>query len=307
MEAPTIKGEIIKKYFSIISNKGRKFMIDLFNYHYSIYIYALFEDEIKKDEFQKEYKLEDLQKIKFLSLFDTVDDIFEEIINLFEKKLSEIKLLEESYKLIINIPLEGKKITDVTLNLDLKIRNIDEKYDELYNIILKLKNENDELKKEQKRNEEEINELKKCPHPIGSVYTQYPNCKEPKELWNKTKWELLDYNGAFFRSIGGNSLDFGKFQNEGLPNIKGNKLLAWTDESGGGIIMDGRTNINDSALYSYQDSKYYSYYYVSHMPSKFSGHHNILGFNANRANHIYGNSDHVTPGNYAIKIWKRIE
>ena len=67
-----------------------------------------------------------------------------------------------------------------------------------------------------------------------------------------------------------------------MPNIKGNKLLAWTDESGGGIIMDGRTNINDSALYSYQDSKYYSYYYVSHMPSKSSCHHNILGFNANR-------------------------
>ena len=152
-------------------------MIDFLNYHYSIYIYALFENEIKKDEFQKEYKLEDLQKIKFLSLFDTVDVIFEEIINLLDKKLSEIKLLEESYKLIIKIPLEGKKITDITLNLDLKIRNIDEKYDELYNIILKLKNENDELKKEQKRNEEEINELKKCPHPIGSVYTQYPNCK----------------------------------------------------------------------------------------------------------------------------------
>ena len=212
MEAPTIKGEIIKKNFSIISNKGRKFMIDLFNYHYSIFIYALFEDEIKKDEFQKEYKLEDLQKVKFLSLFDSIDDIFEEIINLFDKKLSEIKLLEESNKLIISIPLEGKKITDITLYLDLKIRTIDEKYDELYNIILKLKNENDKLKLEQKRNEEEINESKKCPLPIGAVYTQYPNCKEPKELWNKTKWELLDFNGAFFRAIGGNSLDFVNFK-----------------------------------------------------------------------------------------------
>ena len=102
-------------------------------------------------------------------------------------------------------------------------------------------------------------------------------------------------------------MDFGKLQNEGLPNIKGNNLLAWTYESGGGIIMDGRTDINNSALYSYQDTKYYSYYYVSHLPSKLSVHHNILGFNANRANNIYGNSEHVTPENYAIKIWKRIE
>ena len=32
----------------------------------------------------------------------------------------------------------------------------------------------------------------------------------------------------------------------------------------------------------------------------------ILGFNAIRSNSIYGNLNHVTPENYAIKIWKRI-
>ena len=145
-------------------------------------------------------------------------------------------------------------------------------------------------------------------NPIGAVYTQYPNCKEPKELWEQTKWELLNYNGAFFRATGGNSLDFGKLQKEGLPNITGNKLLAWTDSSGGGIIMNGSTNINKSALYSYKDNNYYSYYYNSSLYSKDAPqHHNILGFNANRTNSIYGNSEHVTPENYAIKIWKRIE
>ena len=33
----------------------------------------------------------------------------------------------------------------------------------------------------------------------------------------------------------------------------------------------------------------------------------ILGFNAIRSNSIYGNLNHVTPENYAIKIWKRIK
>jgi hypothetical protein len=71
--------------------------------------------------------------------------------------------------------------------------------------------------------------------------------------------------------------------------------------------MTERTNTNKSALYSYQDSKYYSFYYKSkHSTKDDSGHHNILGFNAKRANSIYGNSEHVTPENYAIKIWKRI-
>ena len=156
--------------------------------------------------------LEDLQKIKFLSLFDSVDDIFDEIINLFDKKLSEIKLLEELNKLIINIPLEGKKIKDIILYLDLKIRTTDEKYNELYDIILKLKNENDILQLAQKKYEEELNELKICPHPIGAVYTQYPNCKEPNELWKKTKWELLDYNGAFLDQLEENLWILGNYK-----------------------------------------------------------------------------------------------
>ena len=58
-------------------------------------------------------------------------------------------------------------------------------------------------------------------------------------------------------------------------------------------------------LYLYQDSNYYSFYYSSNLYSKAANHHNILGFNANRVNRIYGNSEHVTPENYSIKIWKR--
>ena len=80
------------------------------------------------------------------------------------------------------------------------------------------------------------------------MYTQYPNCKEPKELWHNTIWELLNFNGAFFRATGGNSLEFGNLQKEGLPNIEGNKLLGWTDYSGGGIIMCESTNNQISAL-----------------------------------------------------------
>ena len=292
MEAPAIKGE--KKNYSVISDKNNKYLIDIINNHNSISLYAMLESEIKNDEYQKEYKLEDFKTIKFLSILDSIDDIFEEIINFFDKKLSEIKIREETNKILINIPLEGVKIKDIILSLDLKIKSTEEKYNQLYNIILKLK--------------DEINELKKCPHPIGAVYTQYPKCKEPKELWDKTKWELLNYQGAFFRATGGNSLDFGKLHKEGLPNITGNKLLAWTDCTGGGIIMKESTNINKSALYSYKDNNYYSFYYISKDYTKDSPqHHNILGFNANRTNSIYGNSEHVTPENYAIKIWKRIE
>ena len=47
-----------------------------------------------------------------------------------------------------------------------------------------------------------------CPFPVGAVYTQYPECKAPAELWSGTKWEKLDFRGAFFRSSGGNAQAF---------------------------------------------------------------------------------------------------
>ena len=134
MEAPAVKGEKIIKNYSVISDKNRKFLINIINNHDSIFLSAICESEIKKDEYKKECKLEELKKIKYLSILDSIDDIFEEIINLFEKKSSEIKIIEETNKILINIPLEGKIIKDIILSLDLKVKSTEEKYDELYNL-----------------------------------------------------------------------------------------------------------------------------------------------------------------------------
>ena len=307
MEAPPLK-ETIKKTYKINSDKNKLFNLDIYNYHNLIYIYAFFQGEIIKEEYEKKFSDTELKINKYLSLLDSIDEIFDEIINIFDKKTKEIKIFENTNQITINLPLEGIKIKDIILALDKKVKKTEEKFEELYNLISILKTENNNLKQNQKNLEEKINKLEiRCPFPVDSIYTQYPNCKEPKELWKNTNWEIIDYNGAFFRSVGGNSNEFGKIQNEGLPNITGNKLLGWTDSSGGGIIMTESTNNKSSALYSYQDSKYYSFYYSNpHSTKDVSGHHNILGFNAKRTNEIYGNSNHVTPLNYSIKIWKRI-
>lgn len=46
-------------------------------------------------------------------------------------------------------------------------------------------------------------------YPIGVTYTQYPQQKSPNELWgNISTWVELDYDGAFFRSSGGNANGF---------------------------------------------------------------------------------------------------
>ena len=62
------------------------------------------------------------------------------------KKLKK-KIFEDSYKITINLPLEGIKIKDIILVLDKKVKNTEEKFEELYNIISLLKTENNNLNK----------------------------------------------------------------------------------------------------------------------------------------------------------------
>ena len=52
--------------------------------------------------------------------------------------------------------------------------------------------------------EEAINEA----WPIGITYTQYPQQKSPEELFPKTTWKEISYDGAFFRASGGNAAAF---------------------------------------------------------------------------------------------------
>ena len=44
--------------------------------------------------------------------------------------------------------------------------------------------------------------------PVGITYVQYPQQKSPQELFPKTTWEEISYDGAFFRAAGGNAADF---------------------------------------------------------------------------------------------------
>ena len=55
----------VKKIYSLESNKNRKFTIEITNKHNSIYIYAFYEDDLKKYDYEKEYTLEDLRKDKY--------------------------------------------------------------------------------------------------------------------------------------------------------------------------------------------------------------------------------------------------
>ena len=83
----------IIKSFTITSDKNRTFNINFQNKSSSsLYIYAYFQNEITKIEYENNFSLEGLKDNKYLSLFDTINDIFEEIISILNKNLKEVIL-----------------------------------------------------------------------------------------------------------------------------------------------------------------------------------------------------------------------
>ena len=144
-----------------------------------------------------------------------------------------------------------------------------------------------------------------CPR-IGEVYVQYPQQTSPTDLFVCTKWKLQEqYAGAFFRATGGNSAAFiektGNLikQKEGLPNITGYDTLGWYRQHIG-IVNNGGDNAGAFITGEIRDGSYGGMNEGSGSVSR------GIKFDASKSNQIYGNSEHVTPENYSVKLWLRI-
>ena len=110
-------------------------------------------------KYYKNFSLIILQKNKYLSTLDTIDEIFDEIINKISSKTPT--LYEETNTLKIVIETSHSKFKDITFYLDEKEKNINDKIDELYSIIKQSK-EKEQIQDEKiKKLEEKINELEK--------------------------------------------------------------------------------------------------------------------------------------------------
>ena len=157
METQNANQQISQEKFTISSDKNNSFNLIFQNRKSTIYISASFQSEIKKIEYEKNYNLEELKAIKYLSLFDTISETYEEIISIIKQRKSEIKLIEKENQIEINIPLFGARIKEIIFILNEKEKNDKDKINELYDIISNLKQENKQLKENQKKLEEKIN------------------------------------------------------------------------------------------------------------------------------------------------------
>ena len=168
-QAPKANTETInlfEKKFNILTDKGHNYEIILkSNNLSSIKFESIVKDDLTIYNYSSIFTIEKIKENKYFSMFDTIDEIINEINLLLEKNSPSI--IEESEGIILKIPLNTSKIKEITFFINKKTKNNNEKIDELYLIISHLKNQiNKELLLKLNEQNDEINRLKNIVNKI---------------------------------------------------------------------------------------------------------------------------------------------
>lgn len=150
--------------------------------------------------------------------------------------------------------------------------------------------------------------------PVGITYVQYPQQKSPQELFPKTTWEVVSYEGAFFRAEGGNANAF--IEKSDVLSVQGDTIKAHTHQtsckgmSGNAtgtlsVVATYRNGATGSGCISLRDAFMNGdfggaggkggYFYT--MSINVSHTHNVIVDN-------YGDNE-TRPENFTVRIWKR--
>ena len=144
-----------EKIYEISSNKSNIVSIKIKNSSSILIVNAFVENNLIKYNFSNNFTLDSLKENnKYLQLYESIQEIYEDLILLMDKKKTII-IEEESY-LIIKIPLESIKFKEIKLTLKKCEKNEKEKYQELMLIMTELKKEIKDMKL---NNKEQIKKL----------------------------------------------------------------------------------------------------------------------------------------------------
>ena len=135
-----------------------------------------------------------------------------------------------------------------------------------------------------------LREFLKRSHYVGEIYMTVDGSFDPNVAFSGTWVRLPD--GVFIRNAGGNAGAVGQVQVEGLPNLSG--YFGNTDNAREQSLADG-------SLFQSVDTEYSDWTGGTQLWRQSD---KVL-FNAHSHNAIYGSSDHVTPYNMAVYMWRR--
>ena len=141
---PTKETNFIRKYknYSLISEQKKKYSIVFETTMNSEINITAIEDNYQK-KYSQIYSFKSLKKYKYLSSLDTLDEIFDEIINKINLKTPTLN--EESNNLKIVIETFHSKYKEITFYLEGTDKNANDKIEELFLLIVQIK-ENEKKK-----------------------------------------------------------------------------------------------------------------------------------------------------------------
>ena len=239
--------------------------------------------------YSNKFDIDDIKKNTYFLQFDTVEEIWNEI--LLRLSDSKIALKEEEKKdsIILLIPLPSTKIKEIAFELFTLEKNNDEIIKDCKKIIYEQSKEIKILKKDLQNFQD--NFLNKV-YPIGSVYLSVIN-QSPEKLFGG-KWKIIS-EGRCLQGVKSEE-EAGKLIEPGLPNIIGGGLPSRVRSNYsegrhifGALILDSTLEANlDGEKGPRRDKD------------------STISFDASKSNPIYGNSKTVQPPAFTVYIWQRI-
>ena len=118
------------KALEIESDKKNKIEIKIIKKITNITFEAKHKNSIESNIYYSKQTIEEIKMNKYFLMFDNLDEIYEEILNLI--KTNKVCSFEENNQLIIKIPLLNTKIKEIKIILNKKEKSDKEKIDDLY-------------------------------------------------------------------------------------------------------------------------------------------------------------------------------
>ena len=140
----------------IISDKNNTYSIQ-FTLNNSLEIVANQKNAVLNRSFSNKFTIHEIQQNKYFVQFDTLNEIYDEVIE--RTKKDKITITENENTLIINIPLPSTKITEQKFELKQTSKNDNEKINDLTQLVIKQNKEIADLKNELKDIKEKLNIL----------------------------------------------------------------------------------------------------------------------------------------------------
>ena len=172
--------------FEIESDKKNKIEIKVLKSNINIILEGKQKNSLESTFYCSKQSINEIKNNKYFLMFDNLDEIYEEIINLMRK--NKPILLEENNKIIISIPISTTKIKESKFILYKKEKSDKERIDDLYSIFKSLKkNYNNKINKLYRKIKEQNNKINELNNKLENQNKIIMKPIKKEEKLNQTK------------------------------------------------------------------------------------------------------------------------